>query len=69
MDRYVMTDGYVVADLDGWFLVKRVEDRAILYVHAIADADGVHVATQDGAKQNAATLANLHIADDRCVIC
>ena len=41
----VVSDGYVVAYLDGRFFVECVQHTAILYVYTVADAYGVDVAS------------------------
>ena len=64
VDGDVVTDGYIVADADGGFLVKRVEHASVLNVHAVADADAVHIATQHGVEPDAALVAHHHIAYD-----
>ena len=69
VDRHVVPDRHVVADLDGRFLIKRMQDGPILDVHPIPDADGVDVAPQDGVEPDAAALPDLHVTDDGGVVC
>lgn len=68
MDRYVMTDRHIVANLNGRFLIQGMKDGTILDIDPIADADGIDVAAKDGAKPDTASLANLDITDDGRVI-
>jgi hypothetical protein len=59
-----VTDGYVVADFDCRLLVKGVKHRAVLDVNAVADADGVYIATDNGVKPDAALVTDYCVADD-----
>ena len=68
MNCHVVTDGNIVAYFNSRFLIERVQHRAVLNVHAVANGDGVHVATQHGAKPDAALVAHRHIAYDSGVV-
>lgn len=62
MDGHVVAYGYIVAYLDGGFLVEGVQHRAVLYVDAVADAYGVDISAQHGVEPYAAVVADGDIA-------
>ena len=64
MDGDVVAHRYVVADFDHRTLVEGVEDAAVLNVHTVADADGVHIAPKDGVEPDATVAADGDIAYD-----
>ena len=64
VDGDIVADGYVVAYLDGGFTVESVKHRAVLYVHTVADTDGVHVAAEHGVEPHAAFVAHGDIANN-----
>ena len=68
VDGDVVPDGDVVANLDGGFLVERMQDGAVLDIDAIPDADGVHIAADDRPEPDAASFANHHVANDRGIV-
>ena len=65
---YIVPYGHVVADFDGGFLVEGVQYRAVLYVYAVADADGVDIAAQHGVEPYAASVAHYYVADNGGVV-
>jgi hypothetical protein len=64
VDGDVVADGHPVADDDGVAVALAVEDAAVLHIGAGADADGIHVAAQDGVHPDRRTLAEDHVAKD-----
>ena len=64
----IVADGHVVADFYGRFLIQGVQHAAILDVHAVADADGVHVSAQHGVEPYAAVVSQLHVAYEGGVV-
>lgn len=69
VDGYIVTYGYVVADFDGRFFIKGVQNGAVLDIYAVADADGIDVAPQNGAEPKAASFSYFYIADHGCIVC
>ena len=61
---HVVPDGHVVADFGHRFLVQCVYNTVVLDVKAVADGDGVNVATQHGIEPDAAVVAHGHVAHD-----
>ena len=57
-----MTDGDVVAYLNGCLLIEGVQARAVLNVDAVADTDVVDVAAHYGIEPHAAVVAHHDIA-------
>ena len=68
VDRYVMTDRHVVANLDGRFLIQGMKNGPILDIDSVTDANGVDIAAENGVEPNAATLADLNVTDDGGVV-
>ena len=66
VQRDIMSYGHVVADDDGGFAVKRMQARAVLDVHAVADFDEMYVAAQDGVKPYGTVVAHGDVANDGC---
>lgn len=66
VQRDIMSYGHVVADDDGGFAVKRMQARAVLDVHAVADFDEMYVAAQDGVKPYGTVVAHGDVAYDGC---
>jgi hypothetical protein len=46
-----------------------VQDGAVLYIHPVADPDGVYIASQHSPEPDTATFAYLYIADNSGVVC
>lgn len=65
-----VSDGYVFADDKGRtfrlfrVFVRNVQDTAVLYIAARADADAVHVAAQHGIRPNGYVFGKRYFADD-----
>lgn len=68
VDGDVVTHGYVVAYLDGGLLVQGVKHASVLYVHAIAHAYAVYIASDNGAEPDATIAPHYHITYDGCVV-
>ena len=66
VDDRAVPDRHVVADRRRVRAVHDVHDRAVLDVRPPADADSVHVASDDGAHPDAALLADLDVANHLC---
>ena len=66
VQRDIMSYGHVVTDDDGGFAVKRMQARAVLDVHAVADFDEMYVTAQDGVKPYGTVVAHGDVADDGC---
>ena len=70
MQHDFVSDGYVFADDEGrtfgffGVFVRNVQDAAVLYVAACADADAVHVAAQDGIRPDGYVFGKRYFADD-----
>ena len=64
VDGGVVADGAAVADDYGVKAALAVEDGAVLDVGAGADADGVHVAAEDGVHPDGGLGAEMDVADD-----
>ena len=68
MNGDVMADGDMAADMCGTGVVGDVDTGAVLYVGAVADGDGSHIATHDGSEPDGALVAHGDVANDGCVL-
>ncbi len=69
MDCHVVAHRNVVADFNNRLLIKSVEHRAVLYVDAVADGDGVYISAKHGAEPDAAFVTHRHVADKCGILC
>ena len=67
MNGYIVSDRDIVANLDSGFLIKRVENGSVLYIHMVAKANRIDIATQDCIEPNGTTVADDSITDDGCI--
>ena len=68
VECHVVADGYVVADFYGRFFIQSVEYGAVLDVHPVADADGVHISPEYGIEPYATVFSHYYIADNGGVV-
>src|SRR5690349_14504609 len=59
-----MSDGDMIADNRGKLVTGDMNNRAILHVGMMPDANGKNIAAQDTIEPYARLFANLHVADD-----
>ena len=64
-----MSDGYIVSDDAFRLLVSRVEDRIVLDVDTVADADGTDISSQHGSIPYAAVVTHFHCSYYRRGLC
>ena len=67
VERDIVPDGDIVADLDRGLLIEGVEDGAVLDIDVVADADGIDVTAEDGVEPDTAALPEDDISDDGSV--
>src|SRR5712692_3593033 len=58
-----MTDGDVVAENERVFVLHHMQYRAVLNICARADANVIHVATDDAQRPEARIFSDDHVAD------
>ena len=68
MNRDVMTDGDIVADVGRTRLVGHMYTTTVLDIRAVTDGDGGHVATDHGIEPYRTFVAHRHITYNRCVL-
>ena len=56
MNSHIMSYGHIVANGDGRFLVERVQHRAVLDIHMVANLNPIDIATQYRIKPNGAAV-------------
>lgn len=64
VEGHIVSDGYIVPDFYGRFLIKCMQYRTVLYVYTVADTDRIHIAAQYGIEPYAALLSHDYIAYD-----
>ena len=68
VDGGVVTDGDIVFDDGGTYLVGDVHAGTVLHVHAVAHMDVGHIATDYGIEPDGTFIAHLHFAHDGGVL-
>ena len=68
MYGHIVAYAHIVAYLYGRFLVKGVQNGAVLNVDAVSDAYGVHIAADHRVEPHAALVAHDHIAHQSGVV-
>jgi hypothetical protein len=64
MQHYTVADRNVIAD-KGWMsITSNVDNRTVLNISAITNADGVDVTTHNHVEPKACPLANMDIANN-----
>jgi hypothetical protein len=68
MDSDIVAYRDFITNLNDGLLIESVQDGAILYIDAIANADGIDVATYHSSEPEATLSSNLHITDNNGIV-
>ena len=68
MNRHVVSDGNIRADMRRSRLVGNMDAGAILHVGTVANSNRSYIATYHSIEPDGALVAHLHVTYNRCVL-
>ena len=69
MNNGSMSDAHIVSDAGWIFFVGTVDDRIVLDVDPVSDADAIYIATNNSIEPDAAMVTHAHIANNGGIGC